>query len=168
MQPGRPRAVEAEPSHQDDARDRVIRMAQAGPGEVVVNEPLSGESAKQTPDNAVLQSGGGRRPGPWSRCRGRRPAGSASPGAIPTASGRDCGAPGACPSCRPRSGRLPGVDRGRETRNGRSACPSHLLAPVASRGRRASFAGRSEMAERKWSSRSASQSCEASSRFWSR
>ena len=55
MQPGRPWAVEAEPSYQYDSRDCVIRMAQAGSGEVVVNEPLSGESAKQTPDNAVLQ-----------------------------------------------------------------------------------------------------------------
>ena len=70
-----------------------FEMAQAGSGEVVVNEPLSGESAKQTPDNAVLQMevddvlvhGPGvvedDRPDQVT-CR-----------TSPTASGRDCRAP---------------------------------------------------------------------------
>src|SRR5271157_557327 len=43
VQPGRPWAVEAEPSHQYDSRNRVFRMTQAGPGEVVEDEPLGGE-----------------------------------------------------------------------------------------------------------------------------
>src|SRR5208337_4056557 len=55
MQSRGPWAVETKASHQDHAGYGIVALRQAGPGEVVVNEPLSGESAKQTPDNAVFQ-----------------------------------------------------------------------------------------------------------------
>ena len=114
VQPRRPWAVEGEPAEQDDARDRVVGLGQAGAREVVVDEALGGEAAEQALDDALLQMQvddvlvhrarvlEDDRPD-----RRRR-------GATPRASGRACAAPGACPACRPRSGRpLPLVEGGK-------------------------------------------------------
>src|SRR5208283_1126727 len=46
MQSRSPWAVETKASHQDHAGHGIVALRQAGPGEVVEDEPLSGESAK--------------------------------------------------------------------------------------------------------------------------
>ena len=55
MEPCRPRAVETEPPDQHHAGDGVLRLGDARPGEVVVDEPLGVEAAEEPLNDPVLE-----------------------------------------------------------------------------------------------------------------
>ena len=157
-------AVEREPAEQDDARNRVGGLGEAGAREVVIDEALRAEAGEESLGDPLIQVEVNGVFGEDARRPRRPPGGSVPRGASRRASGSACGASVACPGWRPSSGRSPRAGRaaGRSRRGGRdSSC-------VSASGSAPSRSREQESASRNGSAAKAAQSRDVSSSVWQR